>query len=391
MQFISKVGLSATSILFVASSFFTSGLNAQTTVSPKEFKTVEGASSNYFPYFRASSSPIFRQMHYQEVHDLGTAKGAIKGLLYRRDSRSFAGGKSPANWTDVEIALSTAKTKAQTISRTFASNEGTNRVVVLKRKKVNFPSFPFLPTKPQPFFFSFPFDQNKFLAFTGGSVCLDVKSWDNSVYDAKTRQFNYLYFDAAFNSTVGTYERTGRACYGSDQKNILPFYGFTYASLLTSTNTLRLYSFSYNGLLGGTGIMLIAAKKLPTPVKLPGACFLYVDPSSILFMVPGAGVISTRKITTYYYPPYQGSTRQFLNIPFNNSLRNVQLQTQMVGFDPGANSLGWTFTNLNTVNLPNYNANGLSVSRVYRNGSTAFSSSTGFVTKSFGLVTTFKM
>ncbi len=391
MQFISKVSLSATSIFFVASSFLSSGLNAQTTVSPKEFKSIEGASSNYFPYFRASSSQTFRQMHYQEVHDLGTAKGAIKGLIYRRDSLAFKGGKSPANWTDVEIALSTAKTKAQTISNSFASNEGSNRVVVLKRKKVNFASFPFIPTTPQPFFFSFPFDQNKVLAFTGGSVCVDVKTWDNSVYNATTRQYSYLYFDAAFNSTGGTYERTGRACYGSDQNNILPFYGYTYASLLRNTNTLRLYSYSYNGLLGGTGIMLIAAKKLPAPVKLPGACFLYVDPSSILMMVPGTGLRATTKTTTYYYPPYQGNTRQYLNIPFNNSLRNLKLQTQMVGFDPGANSLGWTFTNLNTVNLPNYNPNGLSVSRVYRNGSTAFSSSTGFVNKSFGLITTFKM
>ncbi|GEM_PF-1159746 len=391
MQFFSKVSLSAPSILFIAGSLLTSGLKAQTTVSPKEFKTVEGPSSNYFPYFRASSSQIFRQMHYQEVHDLGTAKGAIKGLIYRRDSRIFAGSKSPANWTDVEIALSTAKTKAQTISNTFASNEGSNRVVVLKRKKVNFASFPFLPTKPQPFFFSFPFDQNKVLAFTGGSVCVDVKTWDNSVYNATTRQYSYIYFDAAFNSTGGTYERTGRACYGSNQNNILPFYGYTYASLLTSTNTLRLYSFSYNGLQGGTGIMLIGAKKLAAPVKLPGACYLYVDPSSILLMVPGTGFISTRKSTTYYYPPYQGSTRQFLNIPFNNSLRAVVLQTQMVGFDPTANSLGWTFTNLNSVTLPNYNPNGLSVSRVYRNGSSAFSSSTGFVNKSFGLITTFKM
>ncbi|HHI78657.1 MAG TPA: hypothetical protein ENK02_01610 [Planctomycetes bacterium] len=391
MQFSSKVSLSATSFFFFLSSFLSSGLSAQTTVSPKEFKNTEGASSNYFPYFRASTSQTFRQMHYQEVHDLGTAKGAIKGLLYRRDGRVFAGSKSPASWTDVEIALSTAKTTAQTISKTFASNEGSNRVVVLKRKKVNFPSFPFLPAKPQPFFFSFPFDTNKVLAFTGGSVCLDVKTYDNSVYDAQKRTFNYIYFDAAFNSTGGTYERTGRACYGSDQNNILPFYGFTYTSLITSTNTLRLYSFSYNGLSGGTGIMLVAAKKLASPVKLPGSCFLYVDPSSILMMVPGTGVIGSRKTTTYYYPPYQGNTRQYINIPFSNSLRNVQIQSQMVGFDPGANSLGWTFTNLNTVNLPNYNPKGLSVSRVYRNGSSAFTSTTGFVNKSFGLITTFKM
>lgn len=368
------------------------GLAAQTTVNPSEFKNVEGPSGNYYPYFYGSSNAVYRQFHYQEVHDLGTAKGAIKGLLYRRDGNIYAGSKSPANWVDMELALSKAKTTSQTASTTFASNEGSNRVVVLKRKKVNFPSYPWLPTKPQPFFFSIPFDTNKVLAFTGGSVCVDVKVYDNSVYNATTRVYNRIYLDAAYNSTSGSYTRRGRACYASDQNNILPFYGYAYSYLYRSTNQLRIYGYSYYGLKGGTGIMLIAAKALPTPVPMPGACYLYVDPTSILMMVPGTGIgYNNSKTKTYYYPPYQGNTRQYLNVPWSNSLRNVKLEIQMVGFDPKANSLGWTFTNLTTMTLPNYNPKGLTVSRIYKNGSSAFTSSTGYLGKSYGLVTTFKM
>ena len=370
------------------------GLTAQTTVNPSEFKNAEGPSSNYYPYFYGHSRSIYRQFHYQEIHDLGTAKGAIKGILYRRDGFAYSGSKSPANWVDMEMALSKAKTTSQTASTTFTSNIGTNNVVVLKRKKVNFPSYPWLPTRPQPFFFSIPFDQGKFLAFTGGSVCVDIKVWDNSVYNATTKVYNRIYLDAAYNSTSGTYSRRGRACYSSDQNNFLPFYGYAYSYLYRSgsTYTLRLYGYSYYGLKGGTGIMLIAAKALPTPIPMPGSCYLYVDPTSILMMVPGTGVgYNSQKYTTYYYPPYQGNTRQYLNLPWSNSLRNAKLEVQMVGFDPKANSLGWTFTNLTSMNLPNYNPKGLSVSRIYRNGSTAFTSPTGYYHKSYGLITTFKM
>ena len=370
------------------------GLTAQTTVNPSEFKNAEGPSNNSFPYFFGSSLSIFRQFHYQEIHDLGTAKGAIKGILYRRDGNVYAGGKSPVNWVDMEMALSNAKTTSQTASTTFTSNIGTNNVVVLKRKKVNFPSFPWFPTQPQPFLFSIPFDQGKFLAFTGGSVCVDVKVWDNSIYNATTRVYNRIYLDAAENSTRGFYTRHGRACYSSDQNNILPFYGYAYSYLSGSgsTYTLLLYGYSFYGLKGGTGIMLIAAKALPTPIPMPGACYLYVDPSSILMMVPGTGFSSkSKQYTTYYYPPYQGNTRQYLKLPWSNSLRNAKLEIQMVGFDPKANSLGWIFTNLTSLNLPDYNPRGLSISRIYRNGSTAFTSTTGFLWKSYGLITTFKM
>ncbi len=373
------------------------GLAAQTRtiVSPPVNKNSEGGSSDYRPFNIATASATFRKYHWQEVHDLGkTTIGKIAGISYRRDGYAYPGTKSPAYYTDAEIAISTAKTTSATMSRTFASNDGTDKVVVMARKKVNFAPFPYVGQtgSVQPFFFSMPFDTAKVLVFKGGSLCVDIKVYDNNLYDATTRTYKRIYFDRAYNSTGGRSIPSRRACYGSDKNNYLPFYGFAYNYYYKTQNKLRMYAYSYYGLTGGAGFWLITGAALPNSVPLPGNCYLHVDLSKMILAVPGSGVgYGGRKSTTYYYPPYSGTTRQYLDLPWQNSFRGAKLASQMFGIDPQANSLGLTSTNLVDLSLPTYDPNGLPLSYTYAYG-TFFGRTYGYGPfKSAGLVTQFKL
>ncbi len=384
------------SLALLSAGLITAALGAQsrTVVSPAVFATTDAPSASIYPLSRVSPTLTYRQLHTLEVHDLpSTAVGKVGGIAYRRDGKTYAGQKSPACWIDLEVAISSAKTTSKTISTAFAGNEGTDRTVVIARKKVNFASFPFIGNsgQVQPFFITLPFDTGKVLVFKGGSITVDIKSYDNNLYDATNRQYKYIYLDRAYNATYGSYSRTGRACYSSDPNNILPFYGYAYSYFYQTSNTLRIYGYSYYGLKGGAGIMLIAGKALPVSIPLPGACYLHIDPSSIFMAVPGTGVgYGGRKYTTYYYPPYQGNTRQYLNIPWQSSFKSAKIYFQMVGIDPKANSLGLTFTNRTDMTLPPYDPNGLPVSYTYTWGP-YFTRTYGYGPyKSQGAVTQFK-
>ncbi len=385
-----------TLLAFTAGCLLSPALSSQsrTYVSPAAFANREAPSGSYYPLSRVNSVQTYRQLHTLEVHDLPTtAVGKLGGIAYRRDGYAYAGQKSPACWIDLEVAVSSAKTTSKTMSSVFANNEGTDRTVVIARKKVNFASYPFIGNsgQVQPFFLTLPFDTGKVLVFKGGSISVDIKSYDNNLYDATTRQYRYLYLDRAYNSTGSMTRGTGRACYSSDPNNFLPFYGFAYAYYYRTTSKLRLYGYSYYGLQGGAGLMLLAGKPLPTSVPLPGGCYLHIDPGSVFLAVPGSGIgYGGRKTTSYYYPPYQGNTRQYLELPWQNSFRGAKLYVQMVGIDPKANSLGLTFTNRTDMTLPLYDPNGLPVSYTYTWGP-YFSRTYGYGPyKSQGAVTQFK-
>ncbi len=373
------------------------GLSAQTrtVISPKAFASSDAPSASFYPLSRVSNNQTYRQLHILEVHDLGsTTVGKITGISYRRDGRIYAGQKSPACWIDLKVAISTAKTTSQTISTTFANNEGTDKVVVVARKKINFASYPFIGKsgQVQPFLIQVPFDTAKLLVFKGGSIAVDVFSYDNNLYNATTRTYRYLYLDRAYNSTYSSTSRSGRACYSSNKSNYLPFYGSAYGYFYKTTGKLRLNGYSYYGLTGGAGLMLMSAGKLPTAVPFPGACYLHIDPSKIFLTLPGSGVgYGGRKMTTYYYPPYKGTQMQYFEIPWQSSFAGARIYAQMIGIDPLANSLGLTMTNLIDISLPAYRASGLPLSYTYTYG-TYIGRTYGFGPyKSQGAVTAFKL
>ncbi|MEZ5989154.1 MAG: hypothetical protein R3F30_08530 [Planctomycetota bacterium] len=356
------------------------GLTAQTTyVSPASRAAVDAYSATSYP-FRNSSVATGRYQSYQMVHDLpASAKGKLSGIAMRREGfntgSNWYDDPSPAINATIEIRCSTAATTASSIVSTLASNHGSDKTTVLAKKAVSFKSIPRIPNVPaQPFLFKFPFDSGKTLAFAGNkSLCYEIEIFDHDLYDTKTSSYKYVYFDYFYNTTSGRVKQSGRGCYGTNTSSVLPYYGYWYNYYYTTTNVLRMYGYGYNGVSGGVSIALLSAGTLPAGVKLPGDCWLYIDPAKIFMTVPGSGLTSSgSKSTTHYIPPYQGTTRQYLDIPWDPKFVGVMFEEQTLGIDPGANALGVTMSNLNTVHTPKYSTSGLPASFAirYQSGTT---------------------
>ncbi len=358
-------------------------------VSPREFAGVEGSSSTFYPFFRAYLNKAARQSHEQTVHDLGKTPGKIYGIAFRRDGIWGRSTGSPSCWVEVEIACSTAVTTSGTMSRTFASNEGKDRTVVLAKKKIRFNAFPALPGRPQPFSFVFPFDQNRVFGFGGGSLCVDVTVTDNDLYDESTKSYKYVYLDRVFNSTTGLHWDGGHGCFGSAH-SIFPFYSHSYSyarfDYLKNQRELSYFAIGGNGRPGGTGLHLMSTALLPRPMELTPVCRLYVDPGKVFRVLPGAAYSSTS--TLYYFPPRVGNRSSYLTVPWEKGLRGLKFYTQSINLDPGANSWNLVTGNYSEVTLPMYSERKFPLSYLYATGF-MFYNRTGYLATGAGLVTKF--
>ncbi|MEZ5989151.1 MAG: hypothetical protein R3F30_08515 [Planctomycetota bacterium] len=351
-------------------------LVAQTTfVTPVRSANIDGISATNYP-FRSSSTQTGRYMSYMGVHDLpAAAKGKLSGIAMRREGfytgSSYYDDPTPAVNADMEIRVSTAVTTSATMTTPLANNHGSDKTTVLKRKKVSFKSIPRIPSVPaQPFLFKFPFDSGATLAFAGNkSLAYEIETFDHDLYNSSTNTYSYIYFDYDYNSTSGRSLQTGRACYGTNTSSVLPYYSYWHNYYYSSTNVLRMYGYAYNGVSGGLSVALLAAGSLPAPIKLPGDCWLYIDPAKVFMVVPGSGLLyNGTKSTTHYIPPYilNNSTRPYLDIPWDPKFAGARFEAQTLGVDPGANSMGITLSNNNIVEVTNYSTAGLGASYGYR-------------------------
>ncbi len=358
-------------------------------VFPREFAGLEGPYWTYYPFFQANISKAFRTSHEQTVYDLGKTPGKIYGIAFRRDGIWGRNIGTPSCWVEVEIACSTAATTSGTMSRTFASNEGKDRTVVLAKKKIRFNAFPVLPGIPQPFSFVFPFDQNRVFGFGGGSLCVDIKVTDNDLYDESTKSYKYVYLDLVYNNNIGVHLDGGHGCYGSAQ-SIFPFYSHPFSSARFNYLKLRwelAYSASGgNGRPGGTALHLMSTALLPRPRELTRACRLYVDPDKVFWVLPGAAYSPTS--TLYYFPPWTVSRREVLSVPWEKRLRGLKFYTQSINLDPGANPWNLVTGNYSEVTLPMYSEEKFPLSYVLATGY-SFNHRTGYLITGAGLVTKF--
>jgi len=367
----SKFLLSAAAAALVAG-----GLSAQTKViSPAQFAKKPG---NYFYHYYpiyTTSSTTYQVCRYQEVMDLpATAKGKLSALALRASAYHATYGAPPAFTVTMEIKASTAATNAGTMSTSWASNEGKDVTTVLAKKAIKFAVFPLLPKFPQPFFYKFPFDQNKVLAFAGGkSLCLDMTQFSNDLYRNST--YNYFYTDSvSFTYTSALATHKGRACYSSNPY-FLPFYGYTYGYIYTSSNNYRHYGYSYYGPANGLAVQVVSAGEMPVGLPIAGGCSLYVDLSKVLWTMP-----ATTDSRGYARYPKTG----YFEFPWKQAYNGAELNAQSFAFDAKANSAGIVATQLNKLNLPSYMKTGYPVSSIYRTGYN--SQTTGYARKGYGHV-----
>ncbi|MEZ5989152.1 MAG: hypothetical protein R3F30_08520 [Planctomycetota bacterium] len=344
-------------------------LGAQTShVSPAAWTTIDAYTYTTYP-FRLSNVTTGRYQSYELVHDLPpAAKGKLSGLALRREG--FATGSqwldapSPPVKATLEVRVSTAAVTSTTITSSLVGNHGSDLTTVLAKKVVTFATLPRIPGVPtQPFLYKFPFDSGKALAFVGNrSLCCEVEVFDHDLYDPTTSSYKYLYFDYFVSTTSGRVAQSGRGCYGSNTASILPYQGYFTSYYDTTAKALQLYGAAYNGVSGGASVALLSAGRLPVGVKLPGDCWLYIDPALQFLSVPGSGIYyNGTRSTTHYVPPYiaNNSVQQVVTSPWNPSWVGLTFEVQMLGVDPGANALGLTLSNLVTVGLPSFSPSGL--------------------------------
>lgn len=181
--------------------FLSSGLCAQSTVSPNQRALFEGNTSSPFPLGRANG-------RFQQIHaDLGSTPRMITGHAYRADA---LGARSPiANFdVDLQIVLADAANSPAAASTTFANNVGGNSVAVLPRAMVSFPATTRPVTDPAPTFelripYSRPF------AYSGNAPLLvDVVVQGNQTQRGPDLNFQ-AWLDAHESATDGRNDQPG--------------------------------------------------------------------------------------------------------------------------------------------------------------------------------------
>ncbi len=356
-------------------------------VLPAPFKTAEGpfTGSSYSvgaPWYTTSST-TFRQYHQQVIMDLPTTvKGKITGIAFRRDGASFAGTPSPNFNVDLELALSTAKTKAATAVSTFANNEGTDRTVVIARKMIKIGTRPFLGTFPEPFLFSLPLDKPMVFDATKGSLAYDLKHYGNDLYVSATRTFRYAYVDAVGNTSFGPTLSNGSRCFPSNPFAAFPIRASSTAFITTigGVRRLRFYGWVFSPEPNSLNVFVTSGGNNKTGIPLDCGT-LTLDLGKVLVIAAGQASSSGSSLR---FP--QSSSSYLFDLPYDfKTMAGVRLYSQAIEVT-GKGKLA--ATNWTVKQLPHFLPTGQSwpMTTIYRVGSSAFTSTTGFVRRSTGPV-----
>ncbi len=358
------------------------GAAAQTTmVFPPIFKDHAGNSSSSY-LFRPSRTKNYRQVRFIEVNDLNLSKAAtIKGMAFRWYSGLNYYYHLPFQ-VDLELTLSTAQTTGASVSSTFANNIGKDATVVISRKKVNFPPKLTYGTFPNPFIYNLFFDTGKtFTLAAGKSLCWEVKVHDNDLY-AKGNP--YMYLDGAYFSTYSTaYMDYGQGSSAGNPR--YKFYCYIYDRLIPSTGH-SVYGSCYYGPAFGKAFAVIGLDKTPGGgLPIGPLAKLYVHPGKIIS-------VSGPYNLNYYGYTYVSSSNPFFRIPNQPAYLGTKLYGQFFAFDSGYKNLYGT--NGRVVQLPLWASTSgktLGMGFVYRSGTTAFTSPTGYRRFNSGMIVQFTL
>ncbi len=348
-------------------------------VHPPLFKQKVGTTTTYY-IFRNTSFSTYRKCRFMQVHDLKPSSALqIKEIAFRMSSYYAYNTyyKYLPFKAQVELSLSTAKTTASTVSSTFAANVGADAVTVIAKKFLNLPAHSGYAF-PNAFEYKLPFDTGKvFTLGAGKSLCWDLKSYDNDLYPSKGTS---LYLDTAYPTTSVFNTYFGKGSHIPGGHPFSNYYGNLYTSYNPSSG-YRFYGSCYYGPgLGKTFFFMSTGKGNGAPVG-PYAQ-LWIDPSKIF------GIFGPYDLN-YYGSFYKPSSSPFFSIPFRPWKLGLHLYSQWFAFDQAFNvfSTNGIFTQLNLWKTTS--GVKLGVGAVYRTGSSAFTSTTGYKRNNFGVITRF--
>lgn len=261
---------------------------AQTTVIvPTTFANAPASSSTAYPL--GSSTPCRAQYIYDPAELGFAAPATLKSL----EVRALQSGVYAAKTLTLQIEMSTTSALPSAPSATFATNRGTNHIVVFNSKSVNLPATTsgFLGTWSGAMLFDTPFTYDP----AAGNLLVE---FDVSAIGATAWSQNVTFTAAGTHFTVGT------AC-GA-------FAGTSSGGGINATLT---YSASA-GAPNAPAAFILGASELPVPIPLPGN--------------PGCTVNETLDVTVPVTLTATGTGSQVFTVPNVPLYRGVSLWGQWV-------------------------------------------------------------
>ncbi len=246
------------SLTLSAFALITAGLVAQSTTIPTGFDKKEGRSGAH-ALFRYT--PARQQSFYSPKATGWTGAKVIKSLWLRADG---IWSKGPAFKCSIMVELSSKGiiTNPQVSDSDWNKNNGSNKVVFMKKKAYNIPAFTKPTTPPHPWMIELKGDAP--FVNVDKQLCVDTR-----VYTATTMSNPYWYVDGEYqNATTGTsgrYVTYGKPC------NPTTFYN--YATGYNTGSLFRTYGYTRNS--GDIVLAWLGSKKLALSVG--GGCSIYTN------------------------------------------------------------------------------------------------------------------
>jgi hypothetical protein len=344
-------------------------LAAQAVVSPRNFTSAEGNSSDAAP-FGTTATPY----RYLQVHaDLTTPRN-ITALSLRRDGGSPTTAY-PAYTIVVDLFMSSAATTASTMSATFDNNHGANKVQVGSFLQVSFPATSG-GAIPRPFEYRIPLPQP--YAYNGqGGLCWEARL---IAHQGSSTAYHDMVGGSTTNSPMAVVN-LGTGCRAAGRTSAVVFNGSSSMNWPQNSGTLN---YSGTGAPNNAfGIIALGTNNqsyngIPLPFEIPGtsggssgACRIY---NSFAFLFPALA---------------DGSGGYTLNVgvPATQEFYGARLFGQSLFADAAANPVGAITSNQVEHNwVPPFN-NNLPVGRVHLSGSTG---ATGTAQNRYGLIVQFE-
>lgn len=333
---------------------FAAASAAQAIVLPAHFATVEGTGSSTLP-FGFATLPV----RYLQVHD-GVPATTLTSLAFRHDTSGAV--RMPFQLT-VDVYVSTAAGASMATTATFDANHGADKLHVVTNRTLTVPGND--PAQlPGAFLLDLSFDAGVQFAFGGGSLCWEVVVTANSA--TSSMPFDSVLTQGTTPTSPGMLgTRTGLGCLATGRTQPMALspanspvdWAGGQATLVVNASQLQA-----NGLVAwASGSNLTSWAGVPLPLSLPtslgapsGECRLYTDP-----------LVLTPAVASAF-----GGAQLQLVLPVSVALHGATVPTQLLGFDPAANALGITSSNVVVQQLCAPYATNLGVQRVYAVGGT---------------------
>jgi hypothetical protein len=300
-----------------------------TVVSPAAWTSVEGPSSNSFPF-----GSLSQQFRYLNVHDdlAGTAR-LFQSFALRKGATTTTTVTPPITVV-LDGFMSTALTTGATVVSQFDANHGPDKAQVMTAKTISFPAAG-IGLIPYPFVYQVPLDVP--FGFAGnGPLCWEVRITSRPAGAT-------VFHDAVTGTSTNpppAVSRYGDGCIASGQTTPFGLTGGN-ANVSWPSGTGTFTSTTIDGPANAAATLLVGGSAtrfggLALPYSLPGTQGTASGPCWLLTSVLAdtSGTLSSTGAFTFR-----------VTLPLLPGLHGVDLYSQAAAIDPGQNALNVVTSN----------------------------------------------